>query len=236
MKSILSGLLLVLLALSLSVSCGGGDNPLSSDNDAAEFGGTLTMGGNGVNAAVSEMNKQALSQSVLDQIYAGYARAFRAIVTGDAAEGEPFRAVGGYYGNADTEGFDELNQNGSGGYDYSFELTFHDYSNSGSVFLGGKLKFGGSMRRVGENWIPGDVFVDKSLAFAGNFRGSALFEDLLVPMDSSGRFISVTASAQELVGHPYNGQMVLRSGEVSLRFNPFYREQRPSDGQGQGGN
>lgn len=219
------------VVLALIVSCGGdGSDPLSSGNAAAEFGGTLTMGSNGVNTPSSESNKESVSQAVLDQVYGAYARLFRDIVTGNALPYEPYRATGNFFGNAESEGFDKLVPLGTGGgYDYSFEMTLNDFSNSGSVFIGGKLKVDGTMRLVGENWMSGDLIVDKGIAFAGNYNGKAVFDNLLVPLDSLGRLISVTATSEQLYGHSHNGSLSLVSGDVTVRFNPYYRQQVPQD-------
>ncbi|MCE5272138.1 hypothetical protein LLH00_12750 [bacterium] len=231
MKKRLTFLSVTVLFL-LAVACGGSDNPNSPDNEN-NLDGSLTMGGSRDNQTVSELTRNTVCQDIFSMVYRSYVQAARELMV-DAEYGtKTVRVSADMYGYAVTPGFTELSGNTLDGVKFKFELAYNDFTDDGHLYLGGKLKFDGTMKFRGDYWVPKTLYISQSTDFAGDYKGSIQFNDLRLPLDSLGRLVAVTAEDTVLRQYPVDGSVNLKSGSNTFRYNPFYRVYRPTDDEDQ---
>ncbi len=227
MRKKLTFLSVTVLSLFLA-ACGGGDNP-SSPVEESNLDGSLTMGDSRSNQTVTDLNRNSACQDIFTIVYRSYTKAAQDLMV-DAEYGtKVVRVSGTTYGYAVTEGFTELSGNTIDGVTFKFEMAYNDYTDDGHLYLGGKLKFDGSMKKSGDYWIPTKIYVSQSAAFAGDYKGTILFNGLRLPVDSLGRQIDVTEDDAVLRHYPVDGSVKIQSGSNTILYNPFYRSDRPTD-------
>jgi hypothetical protein len=218
----------VLLAV-LALSCGGGrKDPLSSDQNATKYGGSLTLGAGRANTPVSEETKLPICQILNSEIYGLCLRSLNGISnTPQSVDSLSItRLSGGYSGYVTVLGRKDLRSDNKTA-DFNFKITFFDFSDSGSVFMGGELGVSGYIVAQGSNISSIRIVLSDGLAFTGNYTGAVEYNSMRLPIDSSGLITSVYASKAELRYYAVEGSQTLIYGDTSFRFNPYYRSPMP---------
>ncbi len=214
-------LLLVVLAL----ACGGdrGD-PLSSDQNATEYGGSLTLGSGRANTPVSEETKLPICQILNSEIYGLCLRSLGGIAnTPQTVDSLAItRISGSYSGYVQVQGLKDIRADNKT-VDFNFKIAFFDFSDSGSVFMGGELGASGYLVAQGGDISSIRIVLNDGLAFAGNYTGAVEYNSMRLPIDSSGLITSVYASTADLRYYAVEGSQTLKYSGTSIRFNPYYR-------------
>lgn len=207
------------------ISCGGdrGD-PLSSDQNATKYGGSLTLGSGRANTPVSEETKLPICQILNSEIYGLCLRCLNGISnTPQTVDSLSItRLSGGYSGYVTVLGRKDLRADNKTA-DFNFKITFFDFSDSGSVFMGGELGASGYIAAQGESISSIRIVLSDGLAFTGNYTGAVEYNSMRLPINSIGLITSVYASKAELRYYAVEGSQTLIYGDTSFRFNPYYR-------------
>ena len=214
-----------LLLIVLAASCGGdrGD-PLSSDQNSTEYGGSLTLGSGRANTPVSEETKLPICQILNSEIYGLFLRSLDGIAnTPQTVDSLAItRISGSYSGYVKVQGRKDIRADNKTA-DFNFKITFFDFSDSGSVFMGGELEVSGYIVAQGSSISSIRIVLSDGLAFSGNYTGAVEYNSMRLPIDSSGLITSVYASKAELHYYAVEGSQTLKHSDTSFRFNPYYR-------------
>ena len=207
----------VLLVLgTIFFACSGGNkDPMGidqQDNELTE--GRLTVSGDGPNTVVSTSNADSASQIINEAALLAFQKAAYAFDVRPSLV-EPVRMDGSYNGYAVVDGSAEK----VGGINnYNLKATFYDYSDDGSVYIGGILQFQGSMDKQG---ITKDIHVDDEIKFAGPYSGSMEYNNFRIPIDNMGNIISIFAPCEVIAEIECEGTITFRSGSNDIIKNPY---------------
>jgi len=226
-RLLIFALFLAAAALWAGCSSGRGD-PLAAGDRAGDYGGLLISGADGPNLAVTDQNRLDLCQEVFSQLYSVYLKAVPAVITSPVVA-NGVRVLGNYKGYAVVRDLTDIPDSLENNQTLYFDLTvtFFDYSESGLLYIGGGVGCSTSMKKSGNQWLQEDLLLSDGLAFAGNFSGSIEFEDFLLPVDPAGGLISFDADEGVLGSHRLTGNVVIKSGDQTFRFNPYYQSPIP---------
>ncbi|HUU28458.1 MAG TPA: hypothetical protein VM123_11660 [archaeon] len=216
-------LILAVAAAAIWAACSTNrSDPLSADLGTNDYGGSLNTGKDRPNLAVTEQNKLELCQEVFEQLYSSFLKGC-GITANAPFPGEAVRITGNYNGYAVVNTQPDTLEVSQTIVSSTFEITYFNFSESGKLFFGGKIGFSGSWGKGGDSRVPDDILLGLGLVFAGYFSGSIEFENFSLPIDSTGKLIKVDASAFDLISHPAQGSVTIRSGSETFKFNPYFR-------------
>ena len=100
-------------------------------------------------------------------------------------------------------------------------LKFYDYSEAGSIYIGGALRYAGSMFKIAGGWVAGDLQVTGQIEVAGPYTGHFQFNNLLLYSDDRGNLISIFAPMKILLGIVRVGSVKVTSGDYTYFRNPY---------------
>jgi len=198
-------------------------DPLSVAGGTGDFGGSLASGKNGPNLAVAEQNSLEFCWAIFHELYPSFLKA----VNGTAIvpiSGDQVRILGTYTGYAIASLPPKTS--GTSVTVNDLELTYFDYSESGTIFLGGKAVYSGEFTKNDLSLIPKGFVIEKGeLAFAGSYSGTVKFDDFRIFFDSWGVMINFITELDSVICFlPLQGDMFIESGDNSLLFfNPYFR-------------
>jgi hypothetical protein len=226
MKIILVMLTFVYLA-TLVISCGGDrEDPFSASQLATEYGGQLTLGGGRVNTPVSEENKLVVCQILNSEVFGLCLRALGGI--GDTPQAMDTMLVtrisGAYSGYAQVQGNRKLRQDQKT-FDFNFHVSLYDFSDSGSVFMGGELGASGFLTIEDGMFTNARLYLSDGLAFTGNYTGALEYNSMKMPVNTCNELSSVLAQAELTNFTLEGGSQTLIYGDTHIRFNPYFREE-----------
>lgn len=202
--------LLVIVAAGLSTCSANRVDPVAIGNKAGGFGGWLTSGADGPNQIVQNSNRLILSNGIFAQIYSAYEKSISAL-SPPPTWTNTVRFLGGHKGHAVVQIIDDtpdsLKNNTT--FYYHLSITFYDYSDSRKFFIGGQISLL-TLKKLNNNnkWVQEDILLEGGLVFAGDYSGSIEFESFLMLVNSAS-------------SHLISGNVVIRSGEEILSFNPY---------------
>ncbi|MFH1070958.1 MAG: hypothetical protein V1794_15170 [Candidatus Glassbacteria bacterium] len=198
-------------------------DPLSVAGGTGDFGGSLASGKNGPNLAVTEQNKLEFCWAIFHELYPSFLKA----VNGTAIvpiSGDQVRILGTYTGYAIASLPPKTS--GTSATVNGLELTYFDYSESGTIFLGGKAVYSGEFIKNDLSLVPNRFVLDTGgLVFAGKYSASVKFDDFRIFFDSWGVMINFITELDSVICFlPLQGDMFIESGDNSLLFfNPYFR-------------
>lgn len=214
----------------LALSCGGdrGD-PVSTSQNATEYGGSLTLGAERTNTPVSEGTKLPICQILNSELYGLFLRTLTGIATTpQTVDSLPVTRISGRYsGYVQARGYMDLRDDNKTS-DFDIQLTFYDFSDSGFVFMGGELNFKGHVAD-GASYRIYRLVISDGLEFAGNYKGAVEYNTMRLPINVCETLTRVDARFMELKDFPNEGSQTLIYGDTRLRFNPYYRLYDPLD-------
>jgi len=206
------------------VACGGnGGDPTSTEQGTTEYGGRLTMGKERANTKVSESNKLQICQTLNSEVYGVFIRALAGIGTTPQVTDSlrTVRISGKYAGYIEARGTKTLRSDDET-VDFSFKMTFYDFSDSGFVFMGGEIGCDGYIRSGGPTDQDIWLILTDGLAFAGNYSGEIVYHSQKMPINPCGRLISALAGPQYLICYRDSGSISLISGDTRINFRPYF--------------
>ena len=200
-----------LLAGCLALACGGSgkEDPLATELGSTE--GRLTLGGNGPNQAVTDLNGLNVAQTMNVAFFAVYTRTVQAM-TKDPQVASNLRITGNYSGYAIADGGGVTDTTGGTTQSFSFKLTLFDYSDDGALFFGGALECTGLIVWTGSRGAAKNVFIKDTIVMAGNYKAIADYDHYILPTDSNGNLVS-------LFDTPGLNQIPNRDGEITFTSN-----------------
>jgi len=208
-------LMLVLCLISFACSKGNQD-PLGIDqeNELPEGRLTTALGSYGPNVVVSWSNADSASQTINEMVFTVFQKAADAF-SGRPSMSEPVRMNGDYNGYAVVDGTSELV-----GKTVNFELKaiFYDYSDDGSIFIGGSLRYQGP---IDVHRVTHDTRVNDEIKFAGPYGGFVRYNNLLLHTDEQGNLVSIFSPASVTNDLPRSGTVTYNSGENNFTLNPY---------------
>ena len=194
-------------------ACGEGrQDPTGIDGGS---GLTLTKGTDGPNLVVTLSNADSASQTINVAIFAALPKAAYAVIS-DPSITEPVRMMGDYSGYAVVDGSATMVETSM---KYDFKLTFYDYSDDGSIYIGGSLQYVSSSVNQGEQ--KKIVYVNGEIKFAGPYTGFIKYNNFLLPIDGSENLISIFAPDQVLEDVLRGGTVTFNSGGNEFKLNPY---------------
>jgi len=137
-------------------------------------------------------------------------------VISDLSITEPVRMTGDYSGYAVVDG--SVTMVGTS-MQYDLKLTYYDYSDGGSIYIGGSLQYLSSSVDQGEQKKIVDV--KGEIKFAGPYTGFIKYNNLLLPIDGSENLISIFAPDPVLEYVLRGGSVTFNSGGNEFPFNPY---------------
>ena len=206
--------ILALGAIFLACSQGNQD-PLGIDQENELPEGRLTLGGDGPNLVVTLSNADSASQVINEAIFAALPKAADAVIS-DPSITEPVRMMGDYSGYAVVDGSATMVEKSM---KYDFKLTFYDYSDGGSIYIGGSLQYLSSFVDQGET--KKIVYVNGEIKFAGPYTGFIKYNNFLLPIDGSENPISIFAPDSVLEYVLRGGSVTFNSGGNEFTLNPY---------------
>ena len=208
-----SSLLLVLGTIFFA--CGeGGQDPLRIDQGNELPEGRLTVSGDGLNTVVAASNADSASQTINEAALFAFQKAAYAFDIRPSLS-EPVRMDGSYHGHAVIDGSAEKVATIT---NYNLKATFYDYSDDGSIYIGGSLQYQGSINKQG---ITLDIRVNDEIKFAGTYSGSIEYNSFRIPTDNMGNIISIFAPCEVIAKIDLMGNVTFRSGVNTFTKNPY---------------
>ena len=208
--------LMLVLGVFLFACNKGRQDPLGLDlgNDLAE--GRLTKGTDGPNLVVTSTNFDSAFQTINEAVFVIFPKAAYTVMR-DPSITEPVRMIGNYSGYAVVDGSATLADTSI---ESNLTLTFYDYSDEGSIYLGGSLQFQGYIYL---QWgVTRGVYVNGEIKFAGLYTGFIKYNDFLLPTDEMGELISIFSPNSVLENILYGGSVTVNSGENKFTLiNPY---------------
>lgn len=203
-------------ALVLALACGGGSSdPLEAEIEELEIGGRLTMGGGGRNEVIAGYEDGKRASEYLHPVLVQIFNRTKDFAPQYSHEQQPVRMFGLFSGQAMVEdSFAVVN----GIERHTLKAVFFDYSDDGRVFFGGRLRLYGP---VTARFGPRDVQLNEKIAFAGDWAGTAEFENYQIPVDEHGLAFTVFEedSIPRLVFH--HGRIIYESEGSRVVLNPY---------------
>ncbi len=194
-------------------ACGEGrQDPTGIDGGS---GLTLTKGTDGPNLVVTLSNADSASQAINEAVFAALPKAAYAVAR-DPSIKEPVRMIGDYSGYAVVDGPGIIVETST---NYDFKLTFYDYSDGGSIYIGGSLQYLSSIVNQGDTQKI--VYVNGEIKFAGPYTGFIKYNNLLLPIDGSDNLISIFAPDPVLEYVLRGGSVTFNSGGNEFTLNPY---------------
>ena len=194
-------------------ACGEGrQDPTGIDGGS---GLTLTKGTGGPNLVVTLSNADSASQVINEAVFTALPKAAYTVAL-DPSITEPVRMMGDYSGYAVVDGSATMVETSL---KYDFKLTFYDYSDGGSIYIGGSLQYSSSFVDQGDTQKI--VYVNGEIKFAGTYTGFIKYNNFLLPIDGSENLISIFASDSVLEDILYGGSVTFNSGGNEFTLNPY---------------
>jgi hypothetical protein len=212
-----------LLIFSLIITaCGGDGNDPLGPGDSGLAGGKLTKGGNGANTVVTWDNYNSAFQELNEELIGAFNKAANTL-SGSQPDG-PVRIMGDHTGYAiieDSVYFMVTNFTKEERMMCDFEVTFHDYSDAGSTFIGGVLECDGYFRLLTNKQIPFPV-LEGEIKFAGPFSGSAKYHFFSILCDENdGHLLNIFTEREEILDLYRQGYIDFTSGGVTFQVMPY---------------
>ena len=197
-------------------ACGEGrQDPTGIDGGSGLTEGLLTKGTDGPNLVVTLSNADSASQTINEAIFAALPKAAYAVIS-DPSITEPVRMMGDYSGYAVVDGSATMVETSM---KYDFKLTFYDYSDDGSIYIGGSLQYLSSFVNQGDTQKI--VYVNGEIKFAGPYTGFIKYNNFLLPIDGSENLISIFAPDPVLEYVLRGGSVTFNSGGNEFTLNPY---------------
>ncbi len=214
--------LVATLALGVIVTaCSQGrQDPFGPNDQGGSNGDYLTKGGDGPNLVITDDNKLSACQKIDEKVFALFFNAASALSTGPQKTGEAVRIFGTYWGYATVSGSTSSNQD-STTFAYNLNLKLYDYSDSGSIYIGGNLQYASSGIFFHGKWVNTLILISDSIQFAGAYTGSIKFDGFRLPTDTLGQLISLFAPAIILKSVERQGFVTIKSGGNRFVLNPY---------------
>ena len=189
-------------------ACGEGrQDPTGIDGGSGLTEGLLTKGTDGPNLVVTSTNLDSAIQTVNEAVFAALPKAAYA-VSFDPSITEPVRMTGDYSGYAVVDG--SVTMVGTS-MKYDFKLTFYDYSDDGSIYIGGSLQYLSSS--VNQGVLKKIVDVKGEIKFAGSYTGFIKYNNFLLQIDGGENLISIFAPDPVLEYVLHGGSVTVKSGD-----------------------
>jgi len=192
-------------------------DPLGPEGGDGLTEGRLTRGADRPNLLVSSSNSDSACQAVDEEVFSAYVKAGSSFSAGSELA-EAVRVTGDYSGYITVEGSSLLTETYIR---YNLKLTFYDYSDAGSIFIGGGLRYYGALNLISNHWVRQEVSVQGELKFAGSYSGFITFIAFLIPTDDQGDLLSVFAPDSVLENFFPDGRVKIDSGGNTHTFNPY---------------
>ena len=192
-------------------------DPLGPGDGDGLTEGRLTRGADRPNLLVTSSNSDSACQAVDEEVFSAYVQAGSSLSAGSELA-EALRLTGGYSGYITVEGSSILTETAVR---YNLKLTFYDYSDAGSIFIGGSLRYYGYLNLISNHWVRQNVSVQGELKFAGSYSGFVTFIAFLIPTDDQGDLLSVFAPDSVLANFIPGGSVKIESGGNTYTFNPY---------------
>ena len=206
-----------MLGVALASCSQGRQDPLGAGSESGLTEGRLTLGASGPNLMIDSVNVLTASQAIDEEVFTAFVKAGSAKPAGSETA-EAVRMMGDYSGYAIVDGSVAVTGTSVS---YDIKLTFYDYSNSASIFIGGGLQYLGSVDVISNRGIVQDVFVNGEIKFAGSYTGFVKYSNFLLPTDAQGNLISVFAPVDVLMNLSRGGSLTFNSGGNRYVLNPY---------------
>ena len=207
-------LALMLTLAMFAFSCGGSDD--KDDNGSPTDGGS-TSGLNsssgslgthtGTNAAVTESDVDDVSSEVTAKAFQVFGRAMETAQYGGVTKPNINQVinldgkVNGYKsGYAQVKGTYSINMTGTtvGSYTYNFTATYYDFADDESMYLGGGLKYSGTVTNVSDyNNMKYSITIKGGLKFNGDYEGT---QDFTTVYSITGGNVTWTSETKTVSG------------------------------------
>jgi len=198
-------------------ACGEGrQDPTGIDEGSGLTEGLLTKGTDGPNLVVTLSNADSASQVINEAVFAALPKAAYTVAR-DPSITEPVRMTGDYSGYAVVDGSATMVETSM---KYDFKLTFYDYSDDGSIYIGGSLQYLSSS--VNQGPIKKIVDVKGEIKFAGSYTGFIKYNNFLLQIDGGENLISIFAPDSVLEYVLHGGSVTVKSGDNTFALiNPY---------------
>lgn len=207
----------LVLGVILTACSQGRQDPLGPGDGNGLTEGRLTRGADGPNLLVTSSNSDSACQAVDEEVFSAYVKAGSSLSAGSEMA-EAVRMMGDYSGYIIIDGSSILAETSVR---YNLKLTFYDYSDAGSIYIGGGLQYYGSLNLISNHWVRHDVSVKGELKFAGSYSGFITFFAFLLPTDEQGDLLSVFAPDSVLENFIPGGIVRINSDGYTYFANPY---------------
>ncbi len=180
---ILPALMAPLLLALLPAACGNDSGPTGVEGNLVTVG-TLTLGLDGSNIPIDSTNSERAFDLLIAPVYETFNKGHA-----DLAVGTLLAAVtdleGRVSGHVEVSGTVSSNQSPT---TFDFTATFHDFSNDAKLYLGGRLRYAGSIAFNAQTGQFGTILniSGDGLGFTGTYRGNIRFNNLRIYADRDG--------------------------------------------------
>jgi len=180
--------------------------------------GRLTKSGDGPNTVVTRANSDSAFQEINEELFTAYLKAVSALSTGPHPA-EPVRMTGEYSGYAEVDGSTDLSASDMS---FDFNVTFYDYSDSASTYIGGSMQYKGRASAVSYRILTRRLVVDGEIMFAGPFSGSVNYNRyLLLTEVDEGYLLSIFTPDTILTRYTPEGYLTFTSGGETFNVKPY---------------
>ena len=168
----------LVLGVIVSACSEGREDPLGVGDEILTEG-KLSTDGDGPNLMINSENTLGACQTVNEVVFNTF---IKTVLTRPAASEtvEAVRIMGDYSGYLVVDGSVTLSGTSLL---YDIKVTFFDYSDSGSVYIGGALSYVDFLKKVSDDWFSRDAKVTGLIKVAGPYSGYFQYNGFLLPAD-----------------------------------------------------
>ncbi len=192
-------------------------DPLGPGGESGLTEGRLTLGADGPNLMIDSVNVLTACQAIDEEVFTAFVKAGFAKPAGSETA-EAVRMMGDYSGYAVVSGSSTLSDTYIA---YDIKLEFYDYSEAGSIYIGGALRYIGSKFKIADGWTVRNPRVTGQIKVAGPYTAYFQFNSLLLPTDDQGNLISIFAPNNVLESLIRGGSVSISSGDYTYFQNPY---------------
>ena len=199
-------------------ACSGSRNDPLGPGDSEPVPGRLSKGANGPNRVVTLANSDSVFQELNEELFTAYLKGLSTLSAHPELD-ETIRVNGWHSGYAEVDGSLAPSDTAIA---FEFGLTFYDYSDSASIFIGGNMQFHGRASLVNQELRPRSLFAEGEFQFAGLYNGSVEYHFfLIITEENSGTLMSIFTPDSILSYYHNQGYLTFESGGSSFFLQPY---------------